>query len=193
MLTKEAYEADPKSYWNSLPQQNTPLWENYIISDLPDSKGRGLCLDLGCGGGLYLQSAAAHFQQIIGIDFSEPNLEIARTQVRSAKLDNVELYNADLGDIRKILNNSVDFAYSVAVFMHMPSEAKRRALKELRRVLKSEGRVILIEIVPIEGGAFDCPDIKEEEWLGMINDAGMVLENAGPADPFKKHRLCRRK
>jgi len=200
-LTKQEYEANPKAYWN-MPHpimeetKNTPsdmpLWVKYVQPEILKNTDHDLCLDLGCGGGRYITSSAMLFSKIIGIDFSESSLEIAKDYMHSTGAENIEFYNADLGDIKDIPDASADFAYSIAVFMHMPNETKRRALKELYRVLKPGGRAVLIEIVPLKEGAFDCPDIRGEDWRDMIDEAGLEAENIGPADPFTKFKLRRR-
>ena len=196
---KEAYEADPKAHWGR-PQnvedqikamKNEPrgeaLFVAQVVPEMQAAKGHGLCLDLGCGGGRYIRHAAENFRQVMGVDFSAQNLEAAR--MMTMDLVNIEFIEADLGDMKAIYDEIADFAYSMAVFMHIPNENKRRALRELGRVLKSGASVALVEILPIKDGAFDCPDITSEEWLHMINDAGLAVEEISSADPFTKYTL----
>jgi ubiquinone/menaquinone biosynthesis C-methylase UbiE len=134
---------------------------------------------------------AGLFVRVIGVDFSASNLETAERSLEDLGLKNVDLYNSDLSDMGVIPEASVDFAYSMAVFMHMPNETKKKALKELARVLAPRGVAILIEIVPIVEGAFDCPDIEEEKWEDMIEEAGLKIESVGPAGPFMKFKLTK--
>ena len=205
-LTKQAYEANPKAYWdaprlemeeikkglNGRPlDSSNPLWVKYILPELAPNAGHSLCLDLGCGGGRYIIATADFFDKVIGIDFSASNLEIARELARINGIEKIEFYHADLADIRGIPDASADFAYSVAVFMHMPNETKRRALRELCKVLKPDGCAVLIETVPIDSGAFDCPDIGQWPWQDMIRDAGLKIEGIDPAEPFTKYKLRR--
>lgn len=43
--------------------------------------GSGLCLDLGCGGGLYFDALARTGRTVVGVDYSSDQLRIARTRL----------------------------------------------------------------------------------------------------------------
>lgn len=210
-MTKEAYEANPRAYWDSpRPEMkeikrgalgapllsDSPIWVNGILPEVGAitlANGcRDLCLDLGCGGGRYIFHAAGHFKRVVGIDFSALNIAAAERTRASVNAENVELRHADLGHIKFVQDASVDFAYSAAVFMHMPTDSKRRALAELCRVLKPDGVAVLVEIVPITFGAFDCPDIEEYEWDDMISEAGLAIESIDQYEAFSKFKVRRR-
>jgi len=90
------------------------------------------------------------------------------------------------------MSDTVDFAYSSAVFMHMPNVTKKLALAELARVLKPDGCAILVEIVPIFNGAFDCPNITQQEWNDMVREAGLIIKDEEVVLTFKKHKLCKK-
>jgi len=203
-MDKQKYEADPRAYWdltrpegesiNSINERDPrgmALWVAHVFPEILANPGRDICLDLGCGGGRYIPQAALQFKKVIGIDFSVSNLETAQSSLSSLGIPNVEFCNSDLGDMLGFSEAYADFAYSMAVFMHMPNDTKRRALKELHRVLKPEGIAVLVEIVPISPGAFDCPDIEEWEWEDMIAEAGLKIVDIESADPFMKYKLRR--
>jgi len=200
-ITKQEYEKNPYAYWsapkplrgstvvtNKLPDiSDSPLWAKNVLPEILRNSKHDLCLDLGCGGGRYIGHASEHFTKVIGIDFSEYNIERAAHDF--SRIGNIEFLLSSLADISPIETASVDFAYSAAVFLHMPNDIKRAALKELSRVLKPEGNAVLIEITPIVKGAFDCPDISTTEWQGMIKDAGLKLDSDTDANPFRKYKL----
>lgn len=202
-MNKTEYEKNPHAYWGApqpgrgsnkviskLPDiSKNPIWAKNIFPEIKLNINHELCLDLGCGGGRYIGHTSEYFKKVIGIDFSRYNIERATKDYRN--FDNIEFILANLTDISMIKNNSVDFAYSAAVFLHMPNSVKQVALKELARVLKPEGHAVLVEIVPIENGAFDCPDIKDFEWKDIVNIAGLRIEINEDADPFRKYKLCK--
>lgn len=203
-MDKKEYEKNPHAYWGApladrgsdgsksrIPDiSQSPIWVKHIKSEIILNNRYNLCLDLGCGGGRYIGHTAEYFTKVIGIDFSEYNIEIAKRNY--ASFDNVSFIVANLAKINSILDNSVDFAYSVAVFTHIPKDTKKLALKELARVLRFEGCAILIEIVPLIEGAFDCPDITRDEWISIIDEAGLRLIKDEDASPFRKYKIARK-
>ncbi len=93
-------------------------------------------LDLGCGNGRFSQYLEhTHYT---GIDFSEKM--ISEAKARFPKKDFL------VGDALSLpfQDNSFDRVYSIAVIHQIPSEALRiEALKEIKRVLKPEGRLYI--------------------------------------------------
>jgi SAM-dependent methyltransferase len=192
MMTKQEYEKNPNTYWEHpigigipinleegkpLPLQKNPLWVNNIQQDIIINPGKDLCVDLGCGGGRYLGHTAEYFKQVIGVDFSSNNIARAKRYTDSIGIKNVLLYHTSLADMPDVMSDSVDFAYSVAVFMHMPDEIRKMSLQELRRILKPDGRAVLLEITSMEEGAFDCPNLTPLEWENMLINAGLDLDD----------------
>jgi ubiquinone/menaquinone biosynthesis C-methylase UbiE len=100
---------------------------------------RGLALDLGCGHGLRSSLMAKHFQdvKVIGVDRSLELLEMARAKERHPHLsfEHADLYRLPYE------SHSFDFIYSRLVFMHLSEPLK--ALKEMRRILKPGGRILI--------------------------------------------------
>ena len=204
-MNKQEYEKNPVSHWGTVlideepsplpadakhpPLNLNPIWACCMLPEITAKLEREVCLDLGCGAGRYLGYASQYFKKVIGIDFSERNLRNASKLFYNFK--NIEFLLTSLGDLSSIMSNTADFAYSAAVFMHMPNTTKKLALAELARVLKPDGYAILVEIVPILNGAFDCPDITQQEWNDMIREAGLIIEDVETALTFKKHKLCK--
>jgi cyclopropane fatty-acyl-phospholipid synthase-like methyltransferase len=190
-MTKQEYEKDPRLYWENpmgiglpidlesgspVPLEQNLLWVKNIQQDIIINSGRDLCVDLGCGGGRYLGNTAPYFKKVIGVDFSINNIDKAKRHIESAGIKNVGFYLTSLADMWEIQDDSVDFAYSVAVLMHMTNETRISAMKEIHRILKPDGRAVLLEITSMEHGAFDCPNLTPLEWENMLIEAGLVLD-----------------
>lgn len=200
-LNKKDYEADPAAYWGAPRDANAEMeamdkeprgqemFERSVLPEILRLASKELCVDLGCGGGRYFRTAAPHFAALIGIDFSASNLKVAEAIASRDGLGNVSLMDASLDNIAGIQDASVDFVYSVAVFMHMPNETKSGAFRELARILKPDGIAILLEIVPIFAGDFDCPDIESEEWDFRIEEAGLEIVSIEEAGSFTKYKV----
>ncbi|AFZ38310.1 Methyltransferase type 11 (plasmid) [Stanieria cyanosphaera PCC 7437] len=102
-------------------------------------------VDLGCGTGTISIAIAKKFPNadILGVDCSERLLDSARQLQKQKHLTNVKFV---LGDVYALnLSNGVsDFVYGRLLFQHLAEPVK--ALKEIARVLKPEGKVCLVDV-----------------------------------------------
>lgn len=98
-------------------------------------------LELGCGVGAVIaqvRSRGVRFGRFIGVDISERMIEYARQSVGNDP--RIELLCNNGADLQMIADRTVDFAYSVDVFIHIfdPGIALNY-LKEVERTLKPRG------------------------------------------------------
>jgi len=94
-------------------------------------------LDLGCGNGRLFQLFKHENVKYFGIDFSEKIIQQAREKYGD---------HFQLGDMFSLpfSANYFDTIWSIAVFHHIPSrELRLKALREMKRVLKPNGRIIV--------------------------------------------------
>ncbi|MBC7128747.1 MAG: class I SAM-dependent methyltransferase [Thermoplasmatales archaeon] len=97
----------------------------------------GTCLDLGCGGGRHL-AAMKEKCFAVGADISFSMLEIAREKAGDAFLVCCDARNLPF------LDETFDNALFIAALHNIEGkEERRKALSELRRILKKEGRAII--------------------------------------------------
>ncbi len=95
-------------------------------------------LDLGCGNGRLLEIFKDKKVDYIGVDNSEKLIEIAKKKYSKARFQVADALNLPFP------NNYFDKVFCIAVLHHIPSEEFRlQFLKEARRVLKSEGFLVL--------------------------------------------------
>lgn len=118
--------------------------------------------DVGTGTGYLLPPLANHFRQVIGVDPVPNMLEGARQRVELAGLDNVDLRGGHLSEL-PIEDESVDLAVAVLVLHHVPAPAQ--ALKELRRILRKGGAILIVEQVAHESEVFR--ERMQDRWLGF--------------------------
>jgi phosphatidylethanolamine/phosphatidyl-N-methylethanolamine N-methyltransferase len=101
----------------------------------------GRVLEVGVGTGLALADYGRHLE-IIGIDLSPEMLDKARERVAAERLDHVAgLHEMDAGDL-KFPDNSFDVAAAMFVMTVVPEP--ERVMRELARVVKPGGEVVLV-------------------------------------------------
>ncbi len=113
-------------------------WRKRFILPL---KGRILEVGIGTGKNLDFYGKGA---KVIGIDFSEKMLQIAKEKLVKSGKKNILLKQMDAENL-KFKDNSFDYVVTTCVFCSVPDPIK--GLKEIRRVLKPTGRLIMIEHV----------------------------------------------
>ncbi|MEK6855013.1 MAG: class I SAM-dependent methyltransferase [Nanoarchaeota archaeon] len=104
-----------------------------------ESDRKGKILDIGCGKYPYFLSYV-RFKRKYGIDYQEP--------IKSREF---KLKKADLANLRRLPYNSNNFdvVAMLAVIEHLNPEIIQGILKDIRRILKSEGRLIITTPSPI--------------------------------------------
>jgi SAM-dependent methyltransferase len=94
-------------------------------------------LELGCGVARIGRELAPLCKRWYGVDISENMLKVA--QSRTAQLNNMEFHQLSQTSLAMFADNSLDKAYSVAVFIHLDKEDFFLYLRELARVLRPGG------------------------------------------------------
>jgi arsenite methyltransferase len=100
-------------------------------------------LDAGCGTGLLIQGMSSTIGsegRIVGIDFSDDMLELARH--RCEGIDNIELHQGSVTQL-PFEDNSFDAVSCIQTLLYV--DEVETALSEFYRVLKPGGRVAIIE------------------------------------------------
>lgn len=102
-------------------------------------------LDVGCGTGTLLIVAKKLNPDIdaIGIDIDEKILKIATEKTKKENLK-VSYLNAS-ADRLPFKNSSFDVVVSSLAFHHLPFNIKKGAIFEIKRILKKDGRFLLVD------------------------------------------------
>ena len=116
--------------------------ENKVANYLKNFCKDKIVLDAGCGTGKFLNILEESSRKYIGIDLSNRQLEKAKSK---SKKDTSKFICSNLADI-KLESNSVDLIISSWVLgTILDLEERNKCLNELKRLLKSNGTIILIE------------------------------------------------
>lgn len=99
-------------------------------------------LDVGAGAGLLTLAAASHAEHVTAVDLSPA---VCRRLEENAKRINVSNVSVLVGDARKLPlpDASVDVALSNYCLHHVNDDDKLVAIRELARVLRPGGRLVL--------------------------------------------------
>jgi ubiquinone/menaquinone biosynthesis C-methylase UbiE len=111
-----------------------------ILPSLAGVKPNHRVLDLACGPGFVALEFARHAREVVGVDLTAEMLKKARALARRESFDNVTFRRAD-GTHLPFPAGSFDLVVTRASFHHFPEPA--RVLKEITRVLKQTGRILI--------------------------------------------------
>ncbi len=129
------YNAIAQDYANEVYGNDKRAW--YIQLFLRSLKGKKV-LDAGCGNGNDCRYVYNQGYEVIGIDFSEKMLDIAKE-----KLPNIEFHLMDMSKTT-FQNNSFDGLITNCSLIHVPKENMDATLQEFGRVLKKGGKMFLV-------------------------------------------------
>lgn len=115
--------------------------------DLADIRPGERVLDVGCGTGDVTLAAARRVGPggaVYGIDAAPEMIDVARSKARRRGLP-VE-FMVEPVEALSFANGSFDVVVSSLMMHHLPGELRRRALAEVRRVLRPGGRVVIVDL-----------------------------------------------
>lgn len=106
-------------------------------------------LDLGCGAGeysLYAANLVGSSGKVFSLDIGEEMLEGLRKEAEKSGLENIQTLVADIFKPLVIKKNSVDICM-LATVLHAKNVIEKASVlfNEVRRVLKPNGRLVIIE------------------------------------------------
>jgi ubiquinone/menaquinone biosynthesis C-methylase UbiE len=151
---------------------HTPLYSTYFHQFTP--KKQSSILDLGCGGGKFIQFLAEldKSYKLYGLDHSQEMIELSK-RVNAATIQGGQT-KIILGSVLEIPveSSTIDLATAFETIIFWPSIEK--AFSEIYRILKNDGEFIIINRFPKEG----------TKWWKMAklkteSDYRHELENSG--------------
>ena len=100
----------------------------------------GSILDVGCGTGIHLEMYQKFRCRLFGIDASPSMLEIAQARLGGG----AQLRQADAAQM-PYDSKSFDLVLSMLVLHEMDDDVRTNVLNEMKRVVKSDGRILVID------------------------------------------------
>ena len=193
----------PPAYVRAVFDQYAPRFEKSLVGDLgyrgpallleaiydvTRATGRparfSRALDLGCGTGETTATLAPFVGRVIAVDASTEMLQEARQRVTGA--GNVDLRRGDLESL-PIDDHRLDIALVTLVLHHVADPAA--ALREVARVLKADGRLVLVDMLPHDRDTYRQQmghvwlGFSEDQVTGWLADAGFTDLRLVPLAP----------
>jgi ubiquinone/menaquinone biosynthesis C-methylase UbiE len=120
-------------------ETRTFFWRG--LEFIKDYAGAGeRILDFGCGNGRLLELLAEKSADYIGVDVSQKLIDLA---VDKYKADNIKFQKISGSGSLAFPDNYFNTVYSIAVFHHLPKEHAKKIARELYRVTRSGGKIIV--------------------------------------------------
>lgn len=180
--------------WKTLRALHVPedrveqAMQELALKGLPKSRRRSL-LDIGTGTGRVLEVFAPHVERALGVDLSHEMLAIARANLEKAGLGHCQVRQADMYQLPL-----ADGAYDLVTIHQVLHYADRPAdaIREAARVLKPEGRLLIVDFAPHDLEALrhehahrrlGFRDDEMQDWLAAAGLKG-ALRKTLPGKPL---------
>lgn len=150
---------------------------NRLLPSIADLEPSHAVLDIGCGPGAAVRAAAPTVASAVGLDRSQAMIEIARR--RSRRFENVEFAVGGAEQL-PFPDASFDRAWTIHSFHHW--EDQRLGILESLRVLRPEGRLLIVESETT--GAHGLDSNRAAELAERLRTLGFA--DAGVSKPHKQ-------
>lgn len=162
------------------PRQDQILDPKMIFDQVEIQKG-WQCVDFGCGGGFFVFELAREVGEsghVLAIDILEEVLEAIESEARLEGVQNVSVLQANLEHEGGSRQQDEFFDLVVVKDILVQNNKKDVLLKEAMRVLKADGKMILIEWDPMGVGLGPAVDVRvaPENIKSLIAEVGLVVE-----------------
>lgn len=159
-----------------------------IVDDLRASAGAPRVLDLGCGAGHASFAVAPAAASVIAYDLSAQMLDVVAGASRERGLDNITTVQ---GDVARLPFDDAAFDLVLTRFSAHHWRDVPAALREVRRVLRPHGTLLVSDIIAPETPLHDSTlqavellrdashvrDYRRSEWTAMLAAAGFDHEH----------------
>lgn len=142
---------------------------------IPDLQGKKV-LDAGCGTGRISRFLASQGAEVVGIDFADKVIAIARQET---PVGNPVYLTRSLFDLDE--TGSYDIAFSVGVLVSACRNRDEllRVLNKIGKALKPAGKLVLIESIH-QGFFHSALDMDKIEFLDTLKEAGFEINEDLP-------------
>ncbi len=116
------------------------------ICDRLDIKPDDILLDLCCGNGLITKELAGRCHRVVGVDFSQPLIEIANSDHRPSNVTYFRMDVLDVGDLRKFVAEPFTKVAMVRGLQYFDKRDLVTLLRNITSLLSDSGIILLAEV-----------------------------------------------
>jgi ubiquinone/menaquinone biosynthesis C-methylase UbiE len=139
---RKAHLFDPK-HIAVLEMEERKIWQNSDeILGAVEIKPNFIAADLGCGSGFFTIPLSNKVKKVYGIDVQKEMLDFLGQKIKKLKIRNVQPLLSKENEI-PLEDESIDLLVSVNTLHEF--DDKGRMIKEMSRVLKKDGKVLIAD------------------------------------------------
>lgn len=144
---KESHLFNPE-HIGVLESEDRKIWQNPdVILNAVEIEPNFTVADLGCGSGYFTVPLAEKAKKVYGIDVQKEMIDFLREKIRKLKIKNVELLVSKQAEI-PLEDDSVDLLLTVNTLHEF--DDKKRMIKEMKRVVKKGGKILIVDFMKKE-------------------------------------------
>lgn len=149
-------------------------------------------LDVGCGTGslaILAKQRLGPESAIYGIDASPEMIARANKKAKNAHTDIT--FHEGLVQKLPFPDSSFDVAFTTVMLHHLPQKPRQECLQEIRRVLKTNGRLVIVDFIETERKKKTYiphlhrhGHIDQNAMIGALNEAHLNITETGELGTF---------
>jgi len=160
-----------------LESEDRRVWQNpdEILSAVK-FKPDWIAADFGCGSGYFTVLLAQKVKKVYAIDIQKEMLRFLEDKLRRHRINNIELRLSKPNEI-PLEDEAVDFLMSVNTLHEF--DDKTRTVMEMKRVVKHEGSLLIVDFKKQETG-FGPPvkiRVAKEKAVRLFEDSGFAFSS----------------
>ena len=141
---------------------NNPSVKKYLFPFFTkELENFDIVLDYGCGAGVLMPIISTFSKEVHGFDIAVPFIDLAKKLIEEKNIKNAHAYT-DTEFNEKFMENCFDVVFINDVLHHM--ENPHEAINDAFRLLKPEGKLIVIEPNRLNPAMFISQVIEPNEW-----------------------------
>ena len=158
-----------------LESENRKIWQNPDeILSATEISPQWIAADLGSGSGYFTIFLARQVKKVYAIDVQKEMLDFLEAKIRRLRISNIEPLLSKANEI-PLENQCIDFLVSVNTLHEF--EGRNKMIREMNRVIKPHGRLLIVDFKKKETG-FGPPvsiRISKVQAVKLLSKSGFIL------------------